>query len=320
MQGCSIYMIRKAHIILFLIMFGASSYAQELRLDREVKMLALGDSYTIGESVEIDGRWPHQLMDKLRALTFEGMDPDYIATTGWTTQDLLHRIRSMLDDELSYNLVSILIGVNNQYQGIPIESYEPDLREIIDLALRVVKQDTSSLLILSIPDYAYTPFGSGANTISREIDAYNEIKRRVAAEYKVAFIDITPISREGLSNAALVASDGLHPSEVQYGQWVDAIIPRVRLIEYLPSGVLQGLPDNAISVYPNPARAFVQIDSQEEIIRIRIINSLGSIVSDQKISSLPARLDLSHLGSGLYTLWINHGNKNAVSHRTITVQ
>lgn len=283
-------------------------------------MLALGDSYTIGQSVEIDGRWPHQLMDKLRALTLEGMDPDYIATTGWTTQNLIRGIETRLDDEKPYNLVSILIGVNNQYQGVPIESYEPDLRKIIDLALGVVKQDKSKLLILSIPDYAYTPFGGGAEAISLEIDAYNEIKKRVAAEYKVAFIDITPISREGLSNPKLVASDGLHPSEVQYGQWVEAIIPRVQLKDYLPSDALQGQPNQAISVYPNPAGSFMQIDSLEEITRIRIINSIGSIVSDQKISTSPARLDLSHLGSGLYTLWIDHGNKKAVSYRTLTVQ
>jgi len=318
-QQCLIPDMRIIQFAVLVIMFSTPLIAQNICLEGEVKMLALGDSYTIGESVEIDERWPHQLMDKLRALTFEGMDPDYIATTGWTTQNLIQGMNSMLDDELSYNLVSILIGVNNQYQGVPIESYEPDLRKIIDLALKVVQQDTSNVFILSIPDYAYTPFGGGADIISREIDEYNEIKRRVAAEYKVAFIDITPISREGLSNSSLLADDGLHPSEVQYGQWVEAIIPRVRLKEYLPSGALQQIPANAISVYPNPAGATVQIDSLEEITRIRIINSTGSIVSDQKISASPARLDLSYLGSGLYTLWIDHGNQNAVSYRTLLI-
>ena len=127
----------KIRFTIFLIMFGAPSIAQEVTLDREVKMLALGDSYTIGASVDINERWPHQLINEIRAMGFEGMDPDYIATSGWTTQDLIQGINSMLDVEKSYNLVSILIGVNNQYRRLSIDLYEPDLRKIVDLALGV---------------------------------------------------------------------------------------------------------------------------------------------------------------------------------------
>jgi len=313
-------MILKAYIIIFLAMSGITSIAQEVRIDQEVKMLALGDSYTIGQSVGMEGRWPHQLLDKLRFMGFTGMNPDYIATTGWTTQDLIRRMSSMPEQGLSYNLVSLLIGVNNQYQGIPIESYEPDLRQIIDLALGVLKQDTSRLLILSIPDYAYTPFGSGAERISREIDDYNEIKRRVADEYKLTFIDITPISREGLDNASLVASDGLHPSEKQYKLWVEAILPRLSIEGNLINDDPQQLENDLVSVYPNPAGSFVQIDSLKKISRISIINSTGSVVSNHQISTFSVRLDLSHLEPGLYTLWINHLKSDALTLRKISLQ
>lgn len=194
------------------------------------------------------------------------------------------------------------------------------MRKIIDLALEVLKQDTSGLMILSIPDYAYTPFGSGAETISWEIDQYNEIKKRVAAEYNVAFIDITPISREGLKSTSLVAADGLHPSVVQYGLWVEAILPGIRLDGKLLGIDPRGKPEDTLFIYPNPAGSVLQIAGSEEIVRIRIINNTGRVVSDQKICSSPASLDLSHIAIGSYTLWIEHAKANKVSMRTITVQ
>jgi lysophospholipase L1-like esterase len=199
-------------------------FGQQITLDREVRMLALGDSYTIGESVDINQRWPHQFIAELRKMGKDADLPDYIATTGWTTKDLLTGIASSLNREKDYNLVSILIGVNNQYQGMAIADYEPDLRDIIDLAIKIAGQDTTRVFMLSIPDYAYTPFGKGDKKISNEIDAYNEINRRVATEYGIARIDITPISRRGLIEPGLVAGDGLHPSGEQYREWVEKII------------------------------------------------------------------------------------------------
>ena len=198
-------------------------FGQNIHLNTEVRMLALGDSYTIGESVEIDQRWPHQFVAELRKLGANADLPDYIATTGWTTSNLLDGIDSKLDKEKDYNLVSILIGVNNQYQGRDISIYEPELRRIIDLALGITGQDTSRLFVLSIPDYAYTPFGKGDTSISNEIDAYNEMNRRVSMDYGIAWIDITPISRRGLNESALVAGDGLHPSGEQYREWVEKL-------------------------------------------------------------------------------------------------
>lgn len=168
----------KISLVCLLLLPLSSLPGQTITIDRQVRMLALGDSYTIGESVETWERWPHQFIDALRDLGIEAAYPDYIATTGWTTRRLIQGIRSMLNESTNYNLVSILIGVNNQYQGIDIASYEPDLRIIIDRALEIAGQDTSRVFILSIPDYAYTPFGEGRSSISDEIDDYNLIKKR----------------------------------------------------------------------------------------------------------------------------------------------
>jgi hypothetical protein len=248
-------------------------------------------------------------------------NPDYIATSGWTTSNLLEGINFMLNEEKSYNLVSILIGVNNQYQGIDIDFYEPDLRKIIDMALDVVGQDTSRVFILSIPDYAYTPFGNGNSFISQGIDNYNRIKRTVAAEYGIAFIDITPISRNGLSNTSLVATDGLHPSGEQYRQWVVSIIPSLNLDVSVFNPGSQSLPENNIWIYPNPAGTQIHVDSSLDIERISIFNLHGSIVSELMITEVPAMIDLSHLEPGVYTLWAYHPKEaDLFSIKTIIVQ
>jgi len=199
-------------------------FGQKIMLDKEVRMLALGDSYTIGESVETKMRWPHQFIDALRKTGKDAHLPDYIATTGWTTRDLLSGIANSLNREKDYNLVSILIGVNNQYQGLDITIYEPGLRNIIDQAIEITGKDTARVFMISIPDYAFTPFGKGDKIISSEIDSYNEINRRVALEYGILRVDITPISRRGIDEPALVAGDGLHPSGEQYREWVEKII------------------------------------------------------------------------------------------------
>jgi acyl-CoA thioesterase-1 len=201
--------------------------AQEIAISQEVRMLALGDSYTIGERVKTERRWPHQFVAALRTKGIKAVDPDYIAVSGWTTSDLLKGLKNDLDRKKSYKLVSILIGVNNQYQGMDIRIYEPELRQIMDQALELVEHDTSSVFMISIPDYAFTPFGKGDKVISREIDAYNEINKRVAADYGIVRIDITPISRRGLIEPGLVAGDGLHPSGEQYREWVEKIISKM---------------------------------------------------------------------------------------------
>lgn len=215
----------KVHLSFFLLLvMHLSINSQDLPADRELSMLALGDSYTIGESVEAHERWPHQFAARLREEGVPLRNPDYIATTGWTTGELLEGISSRLDQAREYDLVSILIGVNNQYRKLDIDLYEPELRLIIDRAIGAAGGDSSRVFMLSIPDYAYTPFGNGDRRISKELDVYNEIAQSVAAEYAIDFYKITPISRKGLADPGLLAADGLHPSALQYGLWVEELL------------------------------------------------------------------------------------------------
>lgn len=190
--------------------------------------LALGDSYTIGESVEEKDRWPVQLAAALRDRGYKMAAPKIIAKTGWTTQNLLNGIENELDVQRDFDIVSILIGVNNQYQGKPITEYEEDLRTIFRKAVNHSKTMEKGVFAVSIPDYGYTPFGSAhQEEISAEIDEFNKVFKRVAEEFNVDFYNITPISREAKDNPDLVANDGLHPSGEMYRRWVEQIVSQV---------------------------------------------------------------------------------------------
>lgn len=303
--------------VILMFLLSLPSFGQKLSIGQEVTMLALGDSYTIGQGVDTQERWPHQFVDRLRTLGISVEYPDYIARTGWTTRNLLQGIENNLEKEKGYNLVSILIGVNNQYQGSPIEGYEPDLRKIINTALGLVDQDASRVLILSIPDYAYTPFGQGFARISEEIDAYNLIKRNVAEEYGIVFIDITPISREGLDNPGLLASDALHPSGEQYGRWVEAIIPSAQIEVSLSSNDLQDIKNDPIRVYPNPAGSNLKIEADVDMHRIQIYNARGSIVYDNMLNGLELQIDLGSFEPGIYSLWIRSESSGASYKKSI---
>ncbi|MBT8296113.1 MAG: SGNH/GDSL hydrolase family protein [Gramella sp.] len=190
--------------------------------------LALGDSYTIGESVVETQRWPVQLAEQLRARGYKLAPPKIIAKTGWTTEDLLKGMDNELTVHREFDLVSILIGVNNQYQGKLITEYEEDLRTIFRRAINRSKTKENGVFAVSIPDYGYTPFGAARQEeISEEIDRYNEVFRRVATDFNVPFYNITPISREAESNPDLIASDDLHPSGLMYQRWVDQFVNQV---------------------------------------------------------------------------------------------
>ncbi len=190
--------------------------------------LALGDSYTIGESVKGSERWPVQLTEQLRARGFKMAAPKIIAKTGWTTHELLRGIERELDVQRDFDLVSILIGVNNQYQDRPATEYEEDLRQVFRKAIGHCKTLEKGVFAVSIPDYGYTPFGAeNQEEISEEIDRFNEIFRRVAEDFNVPFYNITPISREAINNPELIASDNLHPSGLMYKYWVDQFVNQV---------------------------------------------------------------------------------------------
>ncbi|WP_417556695.1 SGNH/GDSL hydrolase family protein [Mesoflavibacter zeaxanthinifaciens] len=189
------------------------------------KLLSLGDSYTIGESVCETCRFPEQLKDSLINNT-ENTDFNLkvVATTGWTTTNLLNGI-SNENLPNNYDLVTLLIGVNNQYQEKDFSIYETEFPELVDIAITKAKGDKNRVIVVSIPDYAFTPFGNGNTTISSEIDAYNAFAENYCNANNITFVNITDITRNGLEDTDLVASDGLHPSKKAYSLFVERLLP-----------------------------------------------------------------------------------------------
>jgi acyl-CoA thioesterase I len=197
---------------------------------KEYKYLALGDSYTIGQSVCETCRFPEQLKLGLKNnFTNDTFSLQIIAQTGWTTSNLISAINTSLPSS-NFDLVSLLIGVNNQYQNKAFSVYEEEFPMLVNRAIGFAKGDKSNLIVVSIPDYAYTPFGQGAANISLGIDKYNDFAKQYCLQSNIKFIDITDITRLGLENTNLVASDGLHPSELAYAKFVERILPEAILI------------------------------------------------------------------------------------------
>ncbi|MEP2025942.1 MAG: SGNH/GDSL hydrolase family protein [Reichenbachiella sp.] len=193
------------------------------------KYLALGDSYTIGEAVAADERWPHILQGRLVGDGIKVELPKIIATTGWTTDEL----QAAIDKEnpaKNYDLVSLLIGVNNQYRGYPIDQYKKEFESLLQQAIAFAKGKSERTFVLSIPDYGVTPFAASKDPakIAKELDQYNAIAKAICEKYQVAFVDITPGSRRAASEPSLVAEDGLHPSGKMYKEWVDVAYPVVK--------------------------------------------------------------------------------------------
>lgn len=190
-----------------------------------IKILALGDSYTIGEGVCENCKFPYQLRDSLKEKKEnENISVKVIARTGWTTTSLIGAIGAENLDS-NYNLVTLLIGVNNQYQNKDFSIYELEFPQLVNTAISKVNFERSKLIVLSIPDYAFTPFGGGDVTISNEIDNYNNFAKNYCMQNSITFLDITDITRQGLDNPELVATDGLHPSELAYSKFVERLIP-----------------------------------------------------------------------------------------------
>jgi lysophospholipase L1-like esterase len=190
--------------------------------------LALGDSYTIGASVASAESFPIQLKDRLEDGLKVEVNTEIIAVTGWRTDNLWDAInRGTLRS--SYDLVTLLIGVNNQYQGKPFKIYTKEFPQLLERAIALAYGNPKNVVVVSIPDYAYTPFAAGRNTdkISKEINEYNAFAEATALQNGVPFVNITDITRNGLSNPALVAGDGLHPSGEAYKRFVDVIYPVV---------------------------------------------------------------------------------------------
>lgn len=200
-----------------------------------INYLALGDSYTIGQSVCETCRYPEQLKANLKTIYPQtSFSLKVIAQTGWTTSNLISAINTQNPDS-NYDLVTLLIGVNNQYQHLNFSVYEKEFPQLLNKAIALAKGDKKNVLVLSIPDYTYTPFASNYTAenqakISGEITRYNNFAESFCITKDVAFISITDITQKGLSNSSLVASDGLHPSELAYKQFVGRILPKVKMI------------------------------------------------------------------------------------------
>lgn len=190
--------------------------------------LALGDSYTIGESVAENESWPAQLVAQLNAMGINVDAPKIIAKTGWRTDNLKKAIVDDFNLADSYDMVSLLIGVNNQYQERPISDYESDFEKLIKTAIALAGGNSEHVFVVSIPDYGKTPFGRlKEDEIRKEINLYNHIGKRISKKYKVKYFNITPISRRAIKQPELVAADELHPSAMMYTAWVALMIDDV---------------------------------------------------------------------------------------------
>jgi len=198
-----------------------------------VRYLALGDSYTIGESVEIAERWPNQLAELIKLSpqfgeSGRGVEISVVARTGWTTQELWAGIQVKKLDP-PYNLVSLLIGVNNQYRGCDIDEYREQFVFLLGKSIEYASGDPKHVIVLSIPDWGVTPFAQGRDgqQVAKEIDAFNAVNKQETEKAGAHYFDITPISRAAVNNPALIASDGLHPSGKMYAEWAQLVLPVV---------------------------------------------------------------------------------------------
>lgn len=192
--------------------------------DSANNMLALGDSYTIGESVPSDQNFPNQFISIVQKNGQKWNQPTIIARTGWRTDQLMQAIEEQSDLKKSYELVTLLIGVNNEYQGEDTVSYRPEFEALLKKAISLANNDPEKVWVLSIPDYGYTPFGKrNQSKISARLDAYNAVNAEVAKRFGVHYLNITNWTREGFIHPEYIATDGLHPSGEMYKKWAMAL-------------------------------------------------------------------------------------------------
>lgn len=194
----------------------------------EIRVLALGDSYTIGESVAPEERWPVRLAALLRARGLSVASPTIVARTGWTTDELAAGIDTARP-AADYDIVTLLIGVNNQYRGRSADEYRTQFRALLARAIEFANSRAARVVVLSIPDWGVTPFAQGRDRarISDEIDRFNAINRDETTRAGARYVDVTPASRRVPTEPALVASDGLHPSGAMYAIWAGLVLPVV---------------------------------------------------------------------------------------------
>jgi lysophospholipase L1-like esterase len=193
--------------------------------------LALGDSYTIGEGAAPGERWPMQLTARLRDGGIDIADPQIVATTGWTTDELSAAMDAS-SFAPAYDIVTLLVGVNNQYRGRPVDEYRAQFHALLQRAVELAGGNAGHVIVVSIPDWGVTPFaareGRNASVVARELDAFNAVAQAEATAACAHWVDVTTISRSPGARSELV-DDGLHPSAGQYARWTEAILPAVRV-------------------------------------------------------------------------------------------
>jgi lysophospholipase L1-like esterase len=195
-----------------------------MKSKKPLEYLALGDSYTIGEAVQASENFPNQLSQLLSGKGINISSPRIIAKTGWTTDELISAISEAgREKQLAekYDLVTLLIGVNNQYRGRPLAEYEEEFTRLLKRAIQFAGDHPELVIVLSIPDWGVTPFAEGQNRkqIAQSIDSFNKVNLALSRLFKTQYIDITPLTREAATNNSLIAQDGLHPSGADYKRW-----------------------------------------------------------------------------------------------------
>ncbi|HEX7844598.1 MAG TPA: SGNH/GDSL hydrolase family protein [Chitinophagaceae bacterium] len=227
------------YITALLFFFAGSSFCYKSKVEamsnssqpgaqiKKYNYLALGDSYTIGETVPLAENFPHQTASLFKTHSTE-LSVRIIAKTGWTTDELEAGIveSNSIDPLLSsYDFVSLLIGVNNQYRGRTVENYKPEFEALLQKAIRYAGGRPGRVVVLSIPDWGATPFATGRDRaqIAAEIDAYNAAKKQISLQHHVHYIDITSWTREAANDPTLLAADGLHPSGKEYKRWAEQV-------------------------------------------------------------------------------------------------
>lgn len=284
-----------AHL-LFFFSFGSGT-AQQIKIENPVRFLALGDSYTIGQSVNVADRWPNQLAGELTNRGFTVDEVKIIAQTGWRTDNLKNAVEQQ-KPLTGFNLVALLIGVNNQYQGGSTSTYYNEFSDLLKTALQLASGKPEHVFVLSIPDYAYTPYGRGNSVISTQIDQFNSINKIITDSYRIKYIDITPISRRGLQQPELVATDGLHPSGIMYGLWVQEILKSMEkelAVEDTP------VSNNEISFSVNQRQVTVQ--AQKHSGSFFVYSYTGQLVHKGRLSAnAVTNVNMGTQAAGMYVL------------------
>lgn len=195
--------------------------------------LALGDSYTIGEGLKIEKSWPYQLVNMLEGEGFNFENPTIIAKTGWRTDELKRAMRKQLDKDDKFDLVSLLIGVNNQYQEKTLGKYKREFKNLLKKALSRSKNGNTGVFVVSIPDYGVTPFAQEKHKTNaiEDLKKYNAYAKQICKKYEVAFYDITARSAELGKSEDMLIEDQLHPNAKQYRRWIDVFF--VELVNQL---------------------------------------------------------------------------------------